>query len=430
MDAERLSETMKQSKLCSVVITATLLLSCLTAASAQVIAIKAGKLLDTERGTTAVNQVILVERGRIKAVGASLPIPSGASVIDLSGSTVLPGLFDAHSHLCQQTSPDNRDLFTTDIKQATAYRAIIGVMNAKAMLESGFTTVRDVGNNGKYADTSLRHAIEQGLVPGPTMINAGRIIAPFGGQYHLQPERPELGTPEYFYADTHDEMRKAIRENIHFGARVIKIVVDDQPYIYSVEDIKFIVAEAGRAGVKVAAHCMTEQGARNAALGGVASIEHGFRMSDEALQLAKQNNVFLVGTDFTVPAAEALGLPPDVAKMFHNVFIDRLKRAYKVGVKMAYGTDTFAEVEGHTRGTMAISFIDSFVEAGIPAKDILQIMTANAATLLGVEKQRGAIRQGMFADIIATRENPLDNIQTLKQVSFVMKNGRVIKQTR
>jgi len=182
--------------------------------------------------------------------------------------------------------------------------------------------------------------------------------------------------------------------------------------------------------LKVAAHCMTEQGARNAALGGVASIEHGFRMSDEALQLAKQHGVVLVGTDFPVRAAEALGLPSDFARKFHDVFIDRLKRAEKIGVTMAYGTDTFAEVAGETRGTMAISYIDSFVEAGIPAKEILKIMTSNAAQLLGVQKQRGTIKQGMFADIIATPENPLENIQTLKRVSFVMKDGKILKQPR
>ena len=420
-------EHMKLTRLYSALV---LLLLCLTAAQAQVIAIKAGKLVDPETGTTAANQVVLVENGRIKAIGPGLEIPAAATVIDLSNYAVLPGLFDAHSHLCQATSPDNRDLFTTDIREPTAYRAIIGVVSAKAMLESGFTTVRDVGNNGNYADTALRHAIENGLVPGPTMINSGRIIAPFGGQYHLQPDRPELGNPEYLFADTHDEMIKAIRQNIHFGALVIKIVVDDQKYIYSVDDIKFIVEEAGRAGLKVAAHCMTEQGARNAALGGVASIEHGFRMSDEALQLAKQHGVVLVGTDFPVRAAEALGLPSDFARKFHDVFIDRLKRAEKIGVTMAYGTDSFAEVEGETRGTMAISYIDSFVEAGIPAKEILKIMTTNAAQLLGVQKQRGAIKQGMFADIIATPESPLDNIQTLKHVSFVMKDGKVLKQSR
>src|SRR5215212_4204384 len=232
-------------------------------ASAQIIAIKAGKLLDPETGTTVTNQIIIVENGRVKNVGAGAPIPAGARVIDLSHSTVLPGLFDCHSHLCEMTMPDNRHLFTTDIQQTTAYRAIIGVKTAREYLESGFTTVRDVGNNGKYADTALRQAIENDLVPGPTVINAGRIMAPFGGQYHLQPDRPELGNPEYFFADTRDEMLKAIRENIHFGSLVIKIVVDDQRYIYSPEDIKFIVDEAGKAGLRVAAHCMTEQGARN-----------------------------------------------------------------------------------------------------------------------------------------------------------------------
>jgi len=395
---------------------------------AQVTAVKAGKLLDPETGLTAVNQIILIENGRIKSVGSSLQIPGGAQVINLSHSTVLPGLFDCHTHLCQMTSPDNRDLFTTDIRQTTAYRAIIGVKDAREYLESGFTTVRDVGNNGNYADTALRQAIENDLVPGPTVINAGRIIAPFGGQYHLQPDRPELGNPEYLFADTHDEMIKAVRQNIQFGSLVIKIVVDDQKYIYSPEDIKFIVDEAGRAGLKVAAHCMTEQGARNAILGGVASIEHGFRMSDETLELAKQRGTVLVGTDFPEKAAEYLGLPPDVALKFHNIFIDRLKRAYKIGVTMAYGTDMFSQVPEETRGTLAISYIDSFVEAGIPPKDMLKIMIPNAARLLGVENQRGAIREGLYADIIATPENPLENIQTLKRVSFVMKNGRIIKQ--
>lgn len=409
-------------------ITAILFLICSSICNAQLIAIKAGKLINPETGSILSNQIILVENERIKSVGGNLQIPASARVIDLSKATVLPGLFDCHSHLCQMTSPENRDLFTTDIKQSTAYRAIIGVKTAREMLESGFTTVRDVGNNGNYADTSLRNAIENGLVPGPTMINAGRIIAPFGGQYHLRPERVELGSPEYLFADTRDEMLKAVRENIHFGALVIKIVVDDQKYIYSADDIRFIVEEARKAGLKVAAHCMTEQGARNAIEGGVASIEHGFRMSDETLQLAKKNNVVLVGTDFPEKSAEYLGLDPKTALLFHNIFLDRLKRAYKIGVTMAYGTDTFFDVPGETRGTLAIAYLDSYVEAGIPADYILKMLTTNAAQLLGVEKERGAIKAGMYADIIATPENPLDNIQTLKKVSFVMKNGKVFKE--
>lgn len=394
----------------------------------QVTVIKAGRLVDPATGTALSNQVIIVEAGKIKSVGPNLPIPAGATVIDLSRSTVLPGLFDCHAHMCYTNYPEKRNQFDIDMRQTTADRAIEGTKNAKDMLESGFTTIRDVGNNGRYADTALRHAIERGIVPGPTIINAGRIIAPFGGQYQLQPERPELGNPEYLYADTHDEMIKAIRENIHFGALVIKIVVDDQKYIYTPDDIKFIVNEAHRAGLKVAAHCMTTEGARNAVLGGVDSIEHGFRMIDEVLQLAKDRGVVLVGTDFTEKAALMLGEGPEFAKFFHSVFLDRLKRAYKIGVTMAYGTDAFFASPGETRGTIAISFIDSFTEAGVSNKDILKIMTTNAASLLGVESQRGAIKPGFYADIIAVPENPLDNINTLKNVSFVMKNGAVFKK--
>ena len=405
------------------------LVACFCAAArAQVTVIKAGRLLDPETGTAAPDQTIVVEGRKIKAVGANVPVPAGASVIDLSAYTVLPGLFDAHTHLCQSTQPEDRHTFSNDISQTGAYRAILGTVNAREMLEAGFTTVRDVGNAGNYVDSDLRRAIERGVVPGPTIINAGRIIAPFGGQYHLQPERPELGAPEYLFADTRDEMRKAVRENVHFGAKVIKIVVDDQPYVYSVEDIKFIVEEARAAGLKVAAHCMTERGARNAAEGGVASIEHGYRMSDETLEVAKRNGVVLVGTDFTEKTASYLGVPPDFAKVFHATFLDRLKRAYRVGVTMAYGTDSFFYVPGETRGTVALMFLDSYTEAGVPAAYVLRMMTTNAARLLGVESERGAIRAGLAADIIATPGDPLADITSLRRVLFVMKDGRVVRK--
>ncbi|HEX8472936.1 MAG TPA: amidohydrolase family protein [Pyrinomonadaceae bacterium] len=394
---------------------------------AEVTAIKAGKLVDPETGTTLVNQIILVDGNTIKAIGSNISLPPGTTVIDLSKYTVLPGLFDAHSHLCFNVRA-GQDQLSNTLSSPTAYRAIQGVANALTMLESGFTTVRDVGNNGNYADTALRVAIDRGIVPGPTMINSGRIIAPFGGQFQIQPERRGISEPEYFFADSKEELRKAIRENIHYGARVIKIVVDDQPYIYSVDDIKFVVEEAANAGLKVAAHCGTERGARNAAEAGVASIEHGIHMSDETLQLAKRNKVVLVGTEFTVKLAEYLGLPPEQAKAFHVNYVDRLKRAYKIGVPMVYGSDAFFDIEDETRGEQAISIIDSFVEAGVANKDLLRYMTTDAARLLGVESRRGAIKVGLRADIIATTENPLDNIQTLKKVSFVMKNGKVIKK--
>lgn len=200
------------------------------AVQAQVTAIKAGKLVDPESGTISTNQIILIEGSKIKAVGAGLPIPAGATVIDLSNATVLPGLFDAHTHLCLTTNrqADFGNYYFTTLLNTSTYRAIQGVANARAMLEAGFTTIRDVGNSANYADTDLRRAIENGIVPGPTIINAGRIIGLYGGQFFLQPEKRDLATPEYFFADTKDELKKAIRENIHYGAKVIKLVVDDQ----------------------------------------------------------------------------------------------------------------------------------------------------------------------------------------------------------
>ncbi|MGB2900171.1 MAG: amidohydrolase family protein [Candidatus Acidiferrum sp.] len=389
--------------------------------TSQSVAIKAGKLLDPETGKTTANQIILVEGNRIKEIGGNVAIPAEAKIIDLSKATVLPGLFDAHTHLCMTVIPkrDHGNYYFTTLLDSTGYRAIEGVANGMAMLQSGFTTVRDIGNAGNYADTDLRRAIEAGWVQGPTIVNAGIIIAPYGGQFHLQPEKKDLATPEYLFADTRDEMRKAIRQNIHFGAKVIKIVVDDQDYIYSTEDIRFMIAEAHAAGVKLAAHCWTHSGAHNAAEAGVDSIEHGFRMTDEDLQLAKKNNVTLVGTEFTEKLA---------GTEEHKIWVDRLKRAHKIGVNMAFGTDVIDALPGETRGTLAVDYIQSWMEAGVPAADTLRAMTVNAARLLGVDKERGFLKPGMAADIIATPENPVEDIRTLKRVSFVMKDGAVIKQ--
>ena len=389
-----------------------------------VMAIKAGKLVDPEKGTTAANQIILIRGRKIEAIGTNVQIPAEAQIIDLSRSTVMPGLFDAHTHLCMTVKKDRDagNYYITTLLDPTPYRAIEGVANARDMLAAGFTTIRDVGNSGNYADTALREAIERGVVPGPTMVNAGRIIAPYGGQFHLQPEKKDLATPEYAFADTRDEMVKAIRENIHFGATVIKIVVDDQKYIYSVDDIRFMVEESHRAGLKLAAHCWTRAGAHNAAEAGVDSIEHGQMMTNEDLQLAKKNHVVLVGTDFTELAARASGFPE-----LHTVFVDRLKRAYQIGVTMAFGTDVIVTVPGETRGTLAAEYVNSWSEAEVPPKETLRAMTINAARLLGVDAERGAMKPGLAADIIGMPENPLDNIQAVRKVSFVMKDGSVFK---
>lgn len=411
------------------VLTAAAAVCCAAPASAQTMAIRAGRVVDPETGTAAVNQVILVVDGKITAVGANVAIPRGATVIDLSRATVLPGLFDAHTHLCMsvQLQRDAGSYYLTTLRDPDSYRAVQGVANARAMLEAGFTTVRDIGNEGDYACTSVRWAIERGLVPGPTMITAGRIIAPFGGQFHLQPDRRDLAEPEYYFADTRDEMRKAIRENAHFGAGVIKIVVDDQPYIYSTDDIRFMVEEARAAGLRLAAHVWTRAGARNAAAAGVASLEHLNGISDEDLAVAKANGTVAVFTPFPLFVLNEFRMAPGEAAAEHRAEIDRLAAAHRLGVPIAFGSDAIHALPGYTRGTQAMMWIDSYVDAGVPPGAILQAMTGTAARLLGVDGERGAIRVGLAADLIAVPGDPLADIQTLKQVMFVMKDGRVIR---
>lgn len=391
-----------------------------TLAGAQVTAIRAGAIVDPDAGTTARNQVILVEQGRITAIGGNVTIPVGARVIDLSTSTISPGLVDAHTHLCMEVQQrrDAGNYFLTTLRDPDAYRAIEGAVNARTMLEAGFTAVRDIGNEGNFACVQVRRAIQEGMIPGPTMLTAGRIIAPYGGQFHLQPDKPGLAEPEYFFADTRDEMLKAVRENIHFGATVIKVVVDDQRYIYSADDIRFMKDEAARAGLRLAAHAWTGAGAHNAAEAGVSSIEHGFVMSDADLELAKRNKVVIVGTEYL-----AIGDPEAV----HRQWVDKLARAYRIGVTLVYGTDAIARKSGITRGQDAITGIDPWIEAGLPAAAILKAMTTEGHRLLGLDGQRGFLKVGMAADLIATPANPLEDINTLKAVSFVMKDGVVIR---
>jgi imidazolonepropionase-like amidohydrolase len=412
-------------------ITFILLFLCLSViAGAQVTAIRAGRVVDPATGTVATNQIILVEGQDIKAIGADVQIPAGAKVIDLSKQTVMPGMFDAHTHLCMnfQHQRDGGSYYITTLLDSNAMRAIQGTVNARSMLEYGFTSIRDVGNEGNYACVEVRRAVDQELVPGPTMITAGRIIAPYGGQFHLQPDKQDLANPEYFFADTRDEMRKAIRENIHYGARLIKIVVDDQRYIYSVDDIKFMVEETHDAGLKLAAHCWTERGALRAAQAGVDSIEHAVRISDEGLAIAKQKGIPIVPTPFPEIDAVLGGHPGGNKETNDMLFAGPVRRALKMGVTMVWGPDVIFSTKEYPRGRISIETIDNWVEAGIPPGIILQALTTNAAKLLGVDKQRGALKTGMKADIIAVADNPLEKITTIKNVTFVMRNGKVFKQ--
>ncbi len=207
---------------------ATLLTAVPQPASTQIVAIRAGQLVRPAEGTTANNQIILIDGSTITAVGPSVPIPRGATVIDLSDRVVLPGMIDSHTHMMLTMDREaHGSYYVTTLVNTTTYRAIEGVANARSMLDHGITTIRDLGNSGNQGATDLAHAIAAGVVPGPTMLNAGRIIAPFGGKFQLHHERPALAEPVFFFADTRDELFKAVRENIHYGATVIKIVIGE-----------------------------------------------------------------------------------------------------------------------------------------------------------------------------------------------------------
>src|SRR6266851_8462379 len=216
--------------------------------SGQVTALKVGHLVNPETATVAADQVILIENGKFTALGANVSVPAGAKVIDLSQYYVSPGLVDAHNHLAltYKEEPEHNSYYLTTVMDSTALRAIQAVSNGMTMMSAGFTMVRDLGNNGNYADTALRVAIEQGWVPGPTIVNSGIIIGGFGGQFWPVPEREMLIEPEYLNADTNDEIVKTVRRNILYGAKVIKICVDCKSYGYTAEEMRLFIAEAAK----------------------------------------------------------------------------------------------------------------------------------------------------------------------------------------
>jgi imidazolonepropionase-like amidohydrolase len=393
--------------------------------------------VDPDAGTAAANQIILVQDGKISAVGENVPIPAGAQVIDLSAQTVLPGLVEAHNHLTMtlvETVPlygsapafsdrilDSSPLLPMFVSDTTAYRALLGAGNAFTMLDHGFTVERDLGNSGLYADTALRRAIEAGWIPGPTIVNSGIIIGAFGGQFHENAERSDLVYPEYFNADTNDEIVKGVRQNVHYGAKVIKVCVDCEGYPYTVDQLKLFVSEAANAGLKVACHVQTEKGARNAIEAGVWSIEHGRALTDELLQMMKARGTWRVGTDgpFT---------PYRGNQRAFDLTVERLKSAYRIGVRSVFSTDFDYFVPGMTRGDEVIDTLITWKAAGIPAKDILKAMTTYGYQVTQVEHERGPIKPGLAADMIAVSGDPLTDIDVLRKVTFVMKDGKVFKQ--
>jgi imidazolonepropionase-like amidohydrolase len=388
--------------------------------------IRAGRLIDPAAGTIVPNQSIVVENGRITAVGANIPAPANAEVVDLSTLTVLPGLVDAHNHLAltYKQDPENNVYYLTYVLDSTALRAIQAVSNGMQMLSAGFTVVRDLGNNGNYADTALRVAIEQGWVPGPTIVNSGIIIGGMGGQFFPTPEMAKdhsIVYPEYLDADTHDEIVKAVRQNILFGAKVIKVCVDCKPYPYTVEDLKTFVAEAANAGLKVAGHVQTKVGALRAIEAGFWSLEHAGPLDDEVHKLMAKKGVWRVGTE--TPFTPYRG-----TKEAFDRTVAGMKNAWANGVKMAFSTDADYYIPGMTRGEVVINFLLSWKASGIPAKDVLKIMTTNGYEVSDIASRRGAIKAGLAADMIGVAGNPLGDLDALRSVSFVMKDGTVFKK--
>ena len=398
-------------------------------------AIKAGRLVDPETGTIAVNQVILVEGERIKAVGANVAIPPGATVIDLSKLTVLPGLVDAHTHmaLTYKEQPENNYYYLTYIMESTPLRALQAASNCMQLLNAGFTVVRDVGNGALYADVALRQAIEQGWMPGPTVIPSGPIIGGTGGQFWPTPEmykNHNIMFPEYIDANSPDEIVRAIRENMLFGARTIKLCVDCKPWGYSVEDIKLAISEAARGGCKVEGHVQTPEGAQRAIDAGIYIIAHGNALTPEHHRQMAEKGIFLAGTD--TPFTKYRG----TEAAFKRV-VASLRDAWEKKVPLTFSTDfdywnermkDDKTGEWLSRGDLTIAFIETWKAAGIPPADILRALTINGYKAADIIKDRGPIKSGLFADLIAVAGDPLTDIEALRRVQFVMKNGMVFKR--
>jgi imidazolonepropionase-like amidohydrolase len=390
--------------------------------------IRAGRLLDPDGGRILANQIIVVDGNRIRDVGPNVAIPPGAQVIDLSRLTVMPGLVDAHNHLAltYKPEPENNVYYFTYVQESTALRAIQAASNGMQMLASGFTIVRDMGNNGNYADTALRQAIEQGWIPGPTIINSGLIIGGMGGQFFPTPEMARehnIVYPEYLDADTPDEIVKAVRQNVLFGARVIKICVDCKPYGYTADEIRLFIREAAKVGMKVEGHVQTLNGARNAIEAGIWSIAHSTGLNEEMHTLMAQKGIWRAGTD----TPDTLAGHP-VSPQAYQRTVASLKDAYAKKVPLTFSTDADYYVAGKTRGEVCLEFLKTWKDAAIPNADILRAITINGYQVSQTETTRGPIKAGYIADLIAVPGNPLDDVEALKTVQFVMKDGLVFKR--
>jgi imidazolonepropionase-like amidohydrolase len=405
------------------------------AAAARTI-LRAGHLLDVQSGQLRDDQTIVVVGDTIQSIAPSSSVTAQASdqVIDLSRMTVLPGLIDVHTHLTSNPDFDPyRELTETDAKDA-----INGVVNARTTLMAGFTSVRNVGANG-FVDVDLRDAVNAGQVPGPHMQVSGPLLGITGGHCdeNLLPIRYHLigdGVADGIAAVQH-----RVRENIKYGADLIKICAtggvlskgdDPQASQYTLEEMQAIVADAHRLGRKVAAHAHGSQGILWATEAGVDSIEHGSYIDARGIAEMIKRGTYLVPTLYLEDwLAESGHLPPFYQQKMVEVSAvarSNIKRAFEAGVKIALGTDAAVYPHG-----LNAHELDVYVnQIGMTPLSALRTATVNAADLMGWSAKTGSLEPGKWADIIAVEKNPLEDIQVLEDVKFVMKAGVVYKGGR
>lgn len=413
----------------------------------KVVLIKAGRIVDVRTGRLLADQAIIIEGERIKEVGPAATVvphaPADARIIDLQRATLLPGLIDCHTHLLSSWDGrhDTNEAAVLGITQmSAAQRALMGAGFAREELEAGITTVRDLGLSGIDGDVALRNAINAGWVQGPRILASTRKITPPGGQLDSKfTMAKELVAQEFAAVNGPEEARRAVREATYTGADVIKVVIDAGPRVLTLEEMRAIVDEAHRSKIKVAVHATTELGTKTAVEAGADSIEHGSEISDETLRLMKERGIFLVPTDYTpdtirliVNSSRRLS-PEDTAdlegylKGYAATVPQRLRRAMKIGVKIAAGSDMLFKVPGKTRGQASLLLYEALRDEGMTPAEIIRAATATAAELLGWQDRVGTIEATRFADIIAVEGDPLQDITELQRVRFVMKGGQVVR---
>ena len=409
-----------------------------------VVILKAARLIDGTGAPAITNAVVVIDDNRITAAGSarSINVPANAKVIDLGDVTLLPGFIDMHTHLVGRVlgDPAGDNALVRDFE---SFGAILSVQHARATLMAGFTTVRNVGANGRFDDFALRKAIDEGWTEGPRIVAAGHSLGIRGGHCDDNGFRPGMFDPgiEEGIADGPDQVRAAVRYQIKYGADVIKtcatagVLSEGSSAVgvtqYTFEELKAMVDEANKLGRKVAAHAHGTEGIKIASRAGVSSIEHGSFLDEEGARLLKANGTYLVPT---LSAAEGVeraaksgvlkGLRAEKALAAAAAVRNAIKLAVANKVPIAFGTD--AGVVPH--GTNAHEFQLLVEWGGLSNMDAIVAATASAAKLLGWEKNVGTLTPGKWADIIAVPGDPLRDIRATEKVVFVMKNGVIFKQ--